>query len=110
MASMQKMIRQMQGEIKILKIKLLVHTTKRPSAIIHNKNKATGGSLHTDGHMESAATTEKPASKNKRGKRRNSKLLAYEQWNGTFNYNRNPMALPGTRTIVTDKLHNISTW
>ena len=42
--------------------------------------------------------------------RLNLKLSAYEYLNGTFDYNRTPMAPPGTRTPVHNKTHNRSTW
>ena len=40
----------------------------------------------------------------------NPKLPAYSQLNGTFYYNRTPVAPPGTRTLVHDKPHNRVTW
>ena len=40
----------------------------------------------------------------------NPNLLAYFQFNGTFDYNRTPMDPPETRILVHNKPHNRGTW
>ena len=45
-----------------------------------------------------------------RPSRMNPKLLAYDQLNGTFDYNITPMHTPGTITLVHDTPHNRGTW
>ena len=42
--------------------------------------------------------------------RLNPILSAYAQLNGGFDFNCTPMAPPGTRTLVHDKLHNRGIW
>jgi hypothetical protein len=45
-----------------------------------------------------------------RGSRLNPKLSAWAQLNGTFDFNRTPLAPPGIRVLVHQKPDNRSTW
>ena len=45
-----------------------------------------------------------------RGSRLNPKLSGYAQLYGFFDFNRNPMAPPGTRVVVHEKPNNRGTW
>ena len=65
MATMQKTTSQMQGKIKTLKINLPGEPTRNSTRT--RRNNITGGDIHTDGHMGSAAMTEKAVSEKQMG-------------------------------------------